>query len=170
MLHTGQVCPFLLRVFLCENRHHSMSEYTNKRTPPAAKELMIYTWLDATLSELMALIRELPDYRSKGTQFSFSVVFPEPSAPTYRMRHVGVTIAGKRGPDDEKTLAHSRLQIGDFIDVAIMPMGADLTNLNNNQGANKRNRMRNRGGGGAGAGGDRGGRGGGGPPQGRIRR
>lgn len=123
-----------------------MSEYTNRRTPPSVKELQIYTWLDATLSELMGLIRELPEYRSKGTQFSFSVVFPEPSSPTYRMRHVGITIGGKRGPDDEKTLSQSRLQIGDFIDVAILPNGADLTNLNNNQSVNnRRNRLRNKG-------------------------
>ena len=147
-LQNFQVCPFLLRVFLCEGRHHTMSEYTNKRTPPTARELQIYTWLDASLSELMGLIRELPEYRSKGTQFSFSVVFPEPSSPTYRMRHVGVTIGGKRGPDDEKTLSQSRLQIGDFIDVAIMPLGADISKLNNNQSVNKRNRIRNRGGGG----------------------
>lgn len=139
-----------------------MSEYTNRRTPLPKTELQIYTWLDATLSELMGLIREIPDYRNKGTQFSFSVVFPEPSSPTYRMRHIGVTIGGKRGPNDELTLGQSRLQIGDFIDVAIVPMGGDITRLNNNQSIPK-NRNRNRGrGGGAG--------GGGGGPPGRFHR
>lgn len=108
----------------------------------------------------MGLIREIPEYRSKGTQFSFSVVFPEPSSPTFRMRHIGVTIGGKRGPDDELTLSQSRLQIGDFIDVAILPVGADITKLNNNQAISKnRNRSRARGGGG-----------GGGAPPGRFHR
>lgn len=108
-----------------------MSQYTNSRIPPKTSELQIYTWLDATLSELMGLIREIPDYRKKGTQFSFSVVFPEPSAPTYRMRTIGLTIGGKRGPDDELTLSQCRYQIGDFIDVAILVAGADSSRLNN---------------------------------------
>ena len=126
-----------------------MSEYTNKKIPPSARELQIYTWLDATLSELMGLIREIPEYRSKGTQFSFSVVFPEPSSTSYRMRHIGLTIGGKRGPSDELTLAQCRLQIGDYIDVAILPMGADISKLNNNQNVNKsKNRSRARAGGG----------------------
>mgnify|MGYP000958477609 CR=1 FL=1 len=120
-----------------------MSEYTNRRIPPKASELQVYTWLDATLSELMGLIREMPEYRAKGTQFSFSIVFPEPSSPSYRMRPVGLTIGGKRGPNDELTLAQCRYQIGDFIDVAIFPAGVDPSRLNNQI---KRNRQRNRGG------------------------
>ena len=122
-----------------------MSEYTNRRIPPKTSELQIYTWLDATLSELMSLIREMPEYRSRGTQFSFSIVFAEPSSPTYRMRSIGLTIGGKRGPDDDLTLAQCRYQIGDFIDVAILPSGADPSRLNSQP--NKRNRQRNRGGG-----------------------
>lgn len=122
-----------------------MSEYTNRRIPPKTSELQIYTWLDATLSELMGLIREMPEYRAKGTQFSFSIVFPEPSAPTYRMRSIGTTIGGKRGPDDELTLSQCRYQIGDFIDVAILSSGADPSRLNNQQ--NKRNRQKIRDGG-----------------------
>ena len=136
----SQVCPFLLRVFFCEGRHHSLAEYTNKTRPPITEELQIYTWFDATLSELMGLIRKLPNYRDRGTQFSYSIVFPEPSAPTYRMRHVGVTIGGKRGPDDDKTLGECRLQIGDYIDVAILPTGADITRIKNDQRVNKKNR------------------------------
>lgn len=154
----SQVCPFFLRTFLCEGKHFPMSEYTNRKIPPKARELQIYTWLDATLSELMGLIRELPEYRNKGYQFSFSVVFPEPTHATYRMRHIGVTVGGKRGPDDDLTLAQCRYQIGDFIDVAILPPGADPSKI---QASSKSNRARKRGGG---AGGDRGG------PQGRFHR
>lgn len=123
-----------------------MSDYANRRTPPASNELQIYTWLDASLSELMGLIRETPEYRAKGTQFSFSVVFPEPNAPTYRMRSIGLTIGGKRGPEDNMTLAQCRYQIGDYIDVAILPPGADPSRLNVNQ-ASKKNVQRNRAGG-----------------------
>lgn len=122
-----------------------MSEYTNRRIPPKASELQIYTWLDATLSELMGLIREMPEHRTKGTQFNFSIVFPEPSLPSYRMRPIGVTIGGKRGPDDELTLSQCRYQIGDFIDVAILPAGSVAPRINDQ--ANKRNRQRIRPGG-----------------------
>lgn len=144
MISSCQVCPFLLRVFLCEGRHHPMSEYTNSTIPPKPRELQIYTWLDATLSELMGLIREIPDYRSKGTQFSFSVVYPEPNNQAYRMRHIGFTVGGKKRPNDDLTLSKCRFQIGDFIDVAILPMGTDISRLYNQM--NKKNRQRNRGG------------------------
>lgn len=116
-----------------------MSEYTNRRIPPKPSELQIYTWLDASLSELMGLIREIPDYRAKGTQFGFSIVFPEPSTSSYRMRPIGVTIGGKKGPDDDLTLSQCRYQIGDFIDVAILPSGADRSRLNNHVNKNKNN-------------------------------
>lgn len=101
--------------------------------------------MDATLSELMGLIRETPAYQAKGIQFSFSKVFPEPAAPTYRMRPIGNTVGGKRGPDDELTLAQCRYQIGDFLDVAILPPGVELPRLANqpNKQLNKRNRNRN---------------------------
>lgn len=158
-----QICPFLLRIFLCEGHHFPMSDYTNRRIPPKHAELQIYTWLDATLSELTDLIREMPDYNSKGTQFSFSVVFPEPSAPSYRMRSIGATVGGKRGPDDELTLSQCRYQIGDFIDVAITVPGSDNARLG--PPSSKKMRHDNRGGDGGGPGPrrDRG------PPQGRFR-
>lgn len=121
-----------------------MSEYTNRKNPPHNSELQIYTWLDATLKELMGLIREFPGHREKGTQFAFSIVFPEPSAPTYRMRSIGVTVGGKRSPNDNLTLSQCRYQIGDFIDVAILPAGVDVSRVANQN--SKRNRTRNRGG------------------------
>lgn len=119
-----------------------MSEYTNRRIPPKHNELQVYTWMDATLSELMGLIRETQAYQAKGTQFSFSIVFPEPAAPTYRMRSIGNTVGGKRGSDDELTLAQCRYQIGDFLDVAILPPGAELPRVTNQPIKRNRNRMR----------------------------
>lgn len=119
-----QVCPLLLRVFLSKDRHNLISEYKNGHTPPASSELQIYTWTDATLSELMDLVREVRENaRQKGTLFSFCVVFPDPQSHGYRMRHLGVTCGGKRGPDDELTLKQSRFQIGDFIDLAVSQSG-----------------------------------------------
>lgn len=120
-----------------------MSEYTNIRLPPKTSELQVYTWLDATLSELTSLIREIPDYQDKGTQFFYSIVFPEPNSASFRMRPIGVTIAGKRGPNDDLKLGQCRYQIGDFLDVAIIPAGAELPRVINNPRLNKRRRNRN---------------------------
>lgn len=121
-----------------------MSEYTNRRIPPKHSELQVYTWLDATLSELTGLIRETPAYQAKGVQFNFSKVFPEPSSPTFRMRTIGNTTGGKRGSDDDLTLAQCRYQIGDFLDVAILPPGAELPRPTNQSNKPiKRNRNRN---------------------------
>lgn len=99
-------------------------EFKDGKTPPPESELQIYTWIDATLTELMGLVREVrEEYRQKGTTFNFSVVYPEPRSPGYRMRDIGETCGGKTGPDDDVTLAQSRFQIGDYIDVAIRPPG-----------------------------------------------
>lgn len=77
----------------------------------------------------MGLIREVPEYRSKGTQFVFSIVFPEPSGPNYRMRYIGLTVGGKRSEHDDLTLGQCRYQIGDFLDVAILPANADASRI-----------------------------------------
>ncbi|KAF8783003.1 Histone deacetylase complex subunit SAP18 like protein [Argiope bruennichi] len=63
-----ETCPLLLRVFLNNGRHHSLSEFVRGNVPP--NELQIYTWLDATLKELTNLVKEVnPDARRKGTFF-----------------------------------------------------------------------------------------------------
>ena len=42
------------------------------KVPP--NELQIYTWLDASLKELMSLVREVnPESRKKGTYFDFAI-------------------------------------------------------------------------------------------------
>ena len=40
-------------------------------------------------------------------------------SPGYRMRDIGTTICGQKGPDDSKTLSDCRFQIGDYLDIAI---------------------------------------------------
>jgi histone deacetylase complex subunit SAP18 len=85
-----------------------------------SNELQIYTWLDATLREITNLITEVnPEAKRKGTYFNFCVSFPNPNGPGCRMREIGSTIAGKRGPDDKATLLSKRFVVGDYLDVAI---------------------------------------------------
>lgn len=116
-----QICPFLLRVFVSSSgTHHKASEYSKGNTPQ--NELQIYTWKDATLHELTQLVKEVnPEARRKGTKFNFAFVYPDNRQPIYRLRDVGSTMTGIKGPDDLKTLAQLRLNIGDYMDIAVTP-------------------------------------------------
>ncbi|XP_046747410.1 histone deacetylase complex subunit SAP18 [Diprion similis] len=115
-----KTCPLLLRVFCNIGRHHNIVEYSRGNVP--SNELQIYTWMDATLREITALVKEVnPDARKKGTYFDFSLVTPEVRNSSYRMREIGVTCSGQRGADDNKTLAQARFTIGDYLDISITP-------------------------------------------------
>lgn len=111
----------MLRVFVSTTGHHfKISEYNKGNVPQ--NELQIYTWKDATLNELALLVKEVnPEARRKGTKFNFALVYPDPRAPIYRMREIGSTVTGQKGPDDLKTLAQARLSIGDYMEIAITP-------------------------------------------------
>lgn len=100
--------------------HHKISDYYKGNSPQ--NELQIYTWKDATLNELSLLVKDVnPEARRKGTKFSFAIVSPDIRQPVYRMREIGMTISGQKGPDDLKTLSQARLAIGDYMDIAITP-------------------------------------------------
>ncbi|CAG9853859.1 unnamed protein product [Phyllotreta striolata] len=116
-----KVCPFLLRVFVSSNgSHHKPSDYIKGNTPQ--NELQIYTWKDATLHEITQLVKEVnPEARRKGTKFSFASVYPDYRQPIYRIREIGTTVTGNKGPEDLKTLGGLRLNIGDYLDIAITP-------------------------------------------------
>jgi len=115
------ICPFLLRVFCSTSRHNPMSEYIRGNTP--ANELQIYTWMDATLKELTGLVKEVnPEARRRGTYFDFSLVFPDlRQGPRCSSRDIGTTVAGQKGPDDQKTLSECKFSIGDYLDISIAP-------------------------------------------------
>ncbi|XP_071493073.1 histone deacetylase complex subunit SAP18-like [Diadema setosum] len=113
-----KTCPLLLRVFCNNNRHHRVEEFQRGTVP--ANELQIYTWMDATLKELSSLVKEVnPDARRRGTYFDFAMVFPDTRRATYRMKEIGMTCSGRKGPDDSVTLVSQNFQIGDYIDIAI---------------------------------------------------
>merc|ERR1712001_778676 len=123
-----KVCPLLFRVFCANSRHNNLTDYNRGKVPP--NELQIYTWMDASLKELMSLVREVnPESRKKGTYFDFAIVSPAPGRGTYHegqfcnyvSRDIGTTVSGTKGMDDSKTLAQARFIIGDYIDIAITP-------------------------------------------------
>lgn len=114
-----KTCPLLLRVFVNEGTHHPPESYIRGKVPP--NELQIYTWKDASLKELMNLIKEVhPQARAKGTMFNFALAFPDKGG-RYHFKEVGTTSVSHSGPDDKFTLDTVRLEIGDFMDVAIRP-------------------------------------------------
>jgi histone deacetylase complex subunit SAP18 len=113
-----KTCPFLLRVFCNEGRHHRLESFTRGNVP--SNELQIYTWMDCTLRELMSLVKEVnPNTRMKGTLFSFATVYPDNRRGGFRLKDLGQTCSGRRGSDDNITLHSRKFQIGDYLDVAI---------------------------------------------------
>lgn len=98
--------------------HHKTSEYNKGNVPE--NELQIYTWRDATLSELAILVKKVsPEARRKGTKLTYALVYPDSRSPVYRMREIGSTVSGQKGPEDLKTLGQARFTIGDYMDIAI---------------------------------------------------
>lgn len=74
------------------------------------------------MHELTQLVKEVnPEARRKGTKFNFAFVYPDNRQPVYRLRDVGLTMTGIKGPDDLKTLAQLRINIGDYMDIAVTP-------------------------------------------------
>ncbi|XP_038641169.1 histone deacetylase complex subunit SAP18-like [Scyliorhinus canicula] len=116
-----KTCPLLLRAFTPNNgRHHRLDDYARGNIP--SSELQIYTWMDATLKELTSLVKEVnPEARKKGTHFSFAIVYPDPKRPGYRVKEIGTTVSGRKGPDDSMALQSQKFQIGDYLDIAITP-------------------------------------------------
>jgi len=115
-----KTCPLLLRVFCQIGRHHRPDEF-NRKTP--SNELQIYTWKDASLKELMSLVKEVnPDARRKGTYFDFAIVFPNPNHNRggFIIKDIGTTCSGQKCPDDNVTLRSKNFQIGDFLDISVV--------------------------------------------------
>lgn len=119
--------------------HYKPAEYNRGNTPQ--NELQVYTWKDATLYELTQLVKEVnPEARRKGTKFSFAFVYPDVRQPIYRLREIGSTMTGVKGPDDLKTLSQLRLNIGDHMDIAITPpdnWGSVRKGYSNNYNSNR---------------------------------
>ncbi|KAG0170516.1 hypothetical protein DFQ28_001978 [Apophysomyces sp. BC1034] len=112
-------CPFLLRVFTKNGAHHRNSEFT-LTTVPAADELQLYTWRNATLEELAQLIQEvIPDAQHPEARISFRLIYLDNRRATYQYKEIGRVQNGKPTPDHLKTLDQCKFFIGDYLDVAI---------------------------------------------------
>ncbi|MCO5552767.1 hypothetical protein L7F22_006284 [Adiantum nelumboides] len=116
-----KTCPLLLRVFTKTGGHHTVEDFAVRGKEPK-DEVQIYTWRDATLRELTDLVKEVaPAARRKEARLSFAFVYPDRRGRNV-IRNVGMTHAsgGRRGGDENRTLADLHFQTGDFLDVAIL--------------------------------------------------
>ncbi|KZP00282.1 hypothetical protein CALVIDRAFT_560867 [Calocera viscosa TUFC12733] len=77
-----KTCPFLLRTFVRPGSFHPLAAFDTSL--PTADEYQLYTWRDATLKELVTLLRAAVPaagaaaLRSPLARFNFRVVFTDP--------------------------------------------------------------------------------------------
>ena len=128
-----KVTPFLIRVFVHRGPHSRDSEYRDPTNLPKEGQIHIHTWMDATLSELTALLAKvLPDFRSPRyvAELSFALVYPDRQGRMVVKQSDGkVTHSSSRFDQHEddrnamKTLKDLGFQIGDFLDVSVVVKG-----------------------------------------------
>eukprot|EP01010_Urceolus_cornutus_P000938 NODE_1449_length_912_cov_248.699884_g1119_i0.p1 GENE.NODE_1449_length_912_cov_248.699884_g1119_i0~~NODE_1449_length_912_cov_248.699884_g1119_i0.p1 ORF type:complete len:249 (-),score=47.86 NODE_1449_length_912_cov_248.699884_g1119_i0:97-843(-) len=121
-INRQEVCPLLLRVFVSSGEHHKVEQFSNKAAELVDDEVQIYTWKDATLLELTQLIQRVkPFAKERNAQLHFNLVAPNKGKFVHR--HIGTVRAetSRRSEDDRKTLQDTKFEIGDYLDVAVMP-------------------------------------------------
>lgn len=134
-----KVTPFLIRVFAHRAPHKRDSEFRDPTNLPKEGQIHIHTWMDATLSELTALLgKVLPQFRNPRfeAELSFALVYPDRKGRMQVKQSDGkVTYSSGRSDknaDDEnamKTLKDLGFQIGDFLDVAITEKGSSRNGM-----------------------------------------
>uniref|UniRef100_A0A8C7F003 18 kDa Sin3-associated polypeptide n=1 Tax=Oncorhynchus kisutch TaxID=8019 RepID=A0A8C7F003_ONCKI len=63
--------------------------------------------------------RSNPDAKKPRAYFGFAIVYTDPK--TTRLKDIGNTLSGWKGPDDAMTLQSQRFQIGDYLDITVTP-------------------------------------------------
>ena len=99
--------------------------FASSSSLPLSSQVELHTWLDCTLQELTALLlTSLPSTlvppEPLSRTFSFCLVYPDVSGQ-HVMREVGRVQGLSGGTDADKTLRELKLEIGDFLNVAILP-------------------------------------------------
>eukprot|EP01016_Furgasonia_blochmanni_P040398 TRINITY_DN5154_c0_g1_i6.p1 TRINITY_DN5154_c0_g1~~TRINITY_DN5154_c0_g1_i6.p1 ORF type:complete len:130 (-),score=25.67 TRINITY_DN5154_c0_g1_i6:38-427(-) len=73
-----KTCPFLLRLFWKENDAHSLEDFIEKGKEPVQDEVQVYTWKDATLRELVDLVKSsIPCAMRKEAKFKFTHIYQD---------------------------------------------------------------------------------------------
>ncbi|KAL0484965.1 histone deacetylase complex subunit SAP18 [Acrasis kona] len=120
-LDRTKTCPFMLRLFWKTDGNHSLELFDNQSKLPTDEMLTIYTWKDATLSELFELIQQqVPEANEDGVTIEFRVIFINFNQGKALSRPLGKVTNKRKTEDDNKTLQSLRFEVGDFIDVSII--------------------------------------------------
>eukprot|EP01068_Selenidium_serpulae_P016005 Selendium_serpulae@DN6258_c2_g1_i3.p2 len=115
-----KVCPFLLRVFYSMGEHHPMSDFEPHGKVPAHHEFQTYSWSDATLRELVDLVKDvIPEARGRRKRLSFKMICSDESG-TGTAKDMGIVHSQFRASTDDTTLRTLNFKIGDLVDVAII--------------------------------------------------
>ncbi|KAL1915814.1 uncharacterized protein VTP21DRAFT_6202 [Calcarisporiella thermophila] len=114
-----KITPFLLRIYCRSGSHHRLEDYDYNRVP-ASDEFQIYTWKDATLNELLALIKAVfPESNRPNARTSFRLIYQDRINGKHQERDLGILSNSRPSPDDQKTLEALRFVTGDILDVAV---------------------------------------------------
>ena len=116
-----------LLVLLATN---SAEQFVSLAKLPTADQLVLHVWPDCTLHHLITLslathATPLPPPHL-ATTLSFALVYPDRTGK-HVLRQVGQVVYGGEGEEDEagrRTLRELKLEIGDYIDVAVMSDGS----------------------------------------------
>mmetsp|Transcript_31918 Transcript_31918/g.54982 ORF Transcript_31918/g.54982 Transcript_31918/m.54982 type:complete len:130 (-) Transcript_31918:19-408(-) len=113
-------CPFLIRVFYREDLTPIAPESLQDRGDQLCHdEVRIYTWIDASLREVIDLLKEqLPAARRRDAEFRLSFVRPNLHGGLER-KDLGVFYAARKTAAEADTLQQLRFVIGDYIGVNI---------------------------------------------------
>ncbi|KXX78029.1 Histone deacetylase complex subunit SAP18 [Madurella mycetomatis] len=137
-----QAAPFLVKLFYRTGAFHRTHEFINPSFLPP--HIDIYTWKDATLTELshhmLGLSSPILPVPAVGTRLCFRLIYADAHTNLdqprqYVAKDVGSLVLGGGGPgagpdegvpegsvdDGAKTLADARFMTGDYISCAILP-------------------------------------------------
>lgn len=121
----AHACPFLLRLFIQRDQHHTAEQYASSLA--ALPSLALHVWHDCTLHQLIALIHSAPSSPlspppPQRATFSFALVYPDRAGKLVVRQVASVKHDVGGGGQDEagqRTLRELKLEMGDFLDVAV---------------------------------------------------
>ncbi|KAG0322149.1 mtDNA inheritance, partitioning of the mitochondrial organelle [Linnemannia gamsii] len=94
-----KLCPFLLKMFYKQGEHHRVDQYKPTSLPPKSSELQLYTWKNATMGEIAALVQQaIPDLidtvcaPETGGELHFRHIYLDMTRGLYVGRDIGTVL------------------------------------------------------------------------------
>mmetsp|Transcript_6253 Transcript_6253/g.9441 ORF Transcript_6253/g.9441 Transcript_6253/m.9441 type:complete len:145 (+) Transcript_6253:81-515(+) len=122
-INREKTCPLLLRCFYKHDTNHVATDYKNAAVGILpTQEVQIYTWPDATMREIVDLLKDvvLPGQaKQRNSAFDISLVYPDRNGD-HKLRQLAHINLTRQGNDDNKTLCELKFETGDYLDIAIV--------------------------------------------------